>query len=567
MTWTEWFIFYVVIQLIHSLATWKLYKKAGFNPVASIIPLYNSLVLMKIIRRPWWWVILLFIPIINLLIFPVVWIETARSFGRNSTADTFKVIFSLGLYIFLINYDKKSSYIADRDLTQKGGFEEWLSSIIFAVILATVVHTYFIQPFIIPTGSLERTLLVGDFLFVSKYHYGARIPKTVVSFPMVHDTIVGTGIRSYLNKPQLPYLRLPKLQKIKRNDIVTFNWPADTVRQFFVREKGVKKPIDKKSNYVKRCVGIPGDTLEIVNGELRINGVKSILPYRAKPLFKYTAYNAEGISSQKLNRLGLYDFQRKFRIGNINQKSFDDIKTHILAIVNNSAENFTILTNSKGIPTDKIRRNRLTVSELTEREKKLTLTEIDFKNIQDSNVVDSIVRDYKKTKSYNTAFFPNNITFDWNEDNYGPIVIPEKNQSVSLNLSNLPLYKKIIKDYEKNTIEINNNSILINGKEEDSYKFKMDYYWMMGDNRNGSEDSRMWGFVPEDHIVGKPIFIWMSIDGINDGIKNWKIRWNRVFTTIHEDGEPKSYFLHFIVFCLILWLFNKYLLNKLIKNA
>ena len=567
MTWTEWFIFYVVIQLIHSLATWKLYKKAGFNPVASIIPLYNSLVLMKIIRRPWWWVILLFIPIINLLIFPVVWIETARSFGRNSTADTFKVIFSLGLYIFIINYDKKSSYIADRDLTQKGGFEEWLSSIVFAVILATVVHTYFIQPFIIPTGSLERTLLVGDFLFVSKYHYGARIPKTVVSFPMVHDTIVGTGIRSYLNKPQLPYLRLPKLQKIKRNDIVTFNWPADTVRQFFVREKGVKKPIDKKSNYVKRCVGIPGDTLEIVNGELRINGVKSILPYRAKPLFKYTAYNAEGISSQKLNRLGLYDFQRKFRIGNINQKSFDDIKTHILAIVNNSAENFTILTNSKGIPTDKIRRNRLTVSELTEREKKLTLTEIDFKNIQDSNVVDSIVRDYKKTKSYNTAFFPNNITFDWNEDNYGPIVIPEKNQSVSLNLSNLPLYKKIIKDYENNTIEINNNSILINGKEEDSYKFKMDYYWMMGDNRNGSEDSRMWGFVPEDHIVGKPIFIWMSIDGINDGIKNWKIRWNRVFTTIHEDGEPKSYFLHFIVFCLILWLFNKYLLNKLIKNA
>ena len=567
MTWTEWFIFYVVIQLIHSLATWKLYKKAGFNPVASIIPLYNSLVLMKIIRRPWWWVILLFIPIINLLIFPVVWIETARSFGRNSTADTFKVIFSLGLYIFLINYDKKSSYIADRDLTQKGGFEEWLSSIVFAVILATVVHTYFIQPFIIPTGSLERTLLVGDFLFVSKYHYGARIPKTVVSFPMVHDTIVGTGIRSYLNKPQLPYFRLPKLQKIKRNDIVTFNWPADTVRQFFVREKGVKKPIDKKSNYVKRCVGIPGDTLEIVNGELRINGVKSILPYRAKPLFKYTAYNTEGISSQKLNRLGLYDFQRKFRIGNINQKSFDDIKTHILAIVNNSAENFTILTNSKGIPTDKIRRNRLTVSELTEREKKLTLTEIDFKNIQDSNVVDSIVRDYKKTKSYNTAFFPNNITFDWNEDNYGPIVIPEKNQSVSLNLSNLPLYKKIIKDYEKNTIEINNNSILINGKEEDSYKFKMDYYWMMGDNRNGSEDSRMWGFVPEDHIVGKPIFIWMSIDGINDGIKNWKIRWNRVFTTIHEDGEPKSYFLHFIVFCLILWLFNKYLLNKLIKNA
>ena len=384
---------------------------------------------------------------------------------------------------------------------------------------------------------------------------------------MVHDTIVGTGVRSYLNKPQLPYLRLPKIQKIKRNDIVTFNWPADTVRQFFVREKGVKKPIDKKSNYVKRCVGVPGDTLEIFNGELRINGDKSILPYRAKPLFKYIAYNTKGISSQKLNQLGLYDFQRKFRIKNITQKSFDDIKTHILSLSDNNIENFTIITNSKGIPTEKIRRNRLSVSEITERDKRLTLTESDYKNILSSNVVDSIVRDFNKTKSYNTAFFPNNITFDWNEDNFGPIVIPKKNQTTEINLTNLPLYKKIIKDYEKNDLKILDDKIFINDKETDNYTFKMDYYWMMGDNRYSSEDSRMWGFVPEDHIVGRPIFIWMSIDGINDGIKNWNIRWDRVFTTIHEDGEPKSYLVHFIIFCFILWLFNKYLLDKLIKNG
>ena len=509
----------------------------------------------------------MFIPIVNLLIFPIVWIETIRSFGKNKTTDTIKVIFSLGLYIFLVNYDKNAQYIKERDLNPKGGFEEWFGSIIFAVILATVVHTYFIQPFIIPTGSLERSLLVGDFLFVSKYHYGARVPKTVISFPMVHDTIVGTGVRSYLNKPQLPYLRLPKIQKIKRNDIVTFNWPADTVRQFFVREKGVKKPIDKKSNYVKRCVGIPGDTLEIFNGELRINGDESILPYRAKPLFKYIAYNSKGISSQKLNQLGLYDFQRKFRIKNITQKSFDDIKTHILSLSDNNIENFTIITNSKGIPTEKIRKNRLSIAEITEKTKRLTLTELDYKNILSSNVVDSIVRDFNKTKSYNTAFFPNNITFDWNEDNFGPIVIPKKNQTTEINLTNLPLYKKIIKDYEKNDLKILDDKIFINDKETDNYKFKMDYYWMMGDNRYSSEDSRMWGFVPEDHIVGRPIFIWMSIDGINDGIKNWNIRWDRVFTTIHEDGEPRSYLVHFIIFCFILWLFNKYLLDKLIKNG
>ena len=511
--------------------------------------------------------ILVIIPIVNLLIFPIIWIEIIRSFGKNKIKDTLLVIFSLGLYIIYINYESKVKYIENRDLNPQSGIEEWFSSIIFAVILATVVHTYFIQPFIIPTGSLERTLLVGDFLFVSKYHYGARVPKTVVSFPMVHDTIVGTGIRSYLNKPQLPYLRFPKFQKIKRNDIVTFNWPADTVRKFFVREKGVIKPIDKKSNYVKRCVGIPGDTLEINNGDLKINGQISILPERAKPLFKYTAYNSKGISSQNLNKLGLYDFQRKFVIKNINQSSFDDIKPHILSLVNNNIENFTIITNSKGIPTEKIRKHRLSISEITEREKKLTLTEKDYSQILKSNTVDSIIKNYKKTKSYNTSFFPNDITYDWNEDNFGPVIIPKKNSSVNLTQSNLSIYKKIIKDYENNIIEVKDGKIFINKKETNDYKFKMDYYWMMGDNRYSSEDSRMWGFVPEDHIVGKPIFIWMSIDGINDGIKNWKIRWDRVFTTIHEDGEPKSYFIHFVVFCLIVWLINKYLTKKVLKNA
>ena len=317
MTWTEWLLFFLIYQLLYSFGTWRLYKKAGFNPIHSLIPIYSGLVLMRIIKRPWWWMILVIIPIVNLLIFPIIWIETIRSFGKNKIKDTLLVIFSLGLYIVYVNYESKVKYIENRDLNPQSGIEEWFSSIIFAVILATVVHTYFIQPFIIPTGSLERTLLVGDFLFVSKYHYGARVPKTVVSFPMVHDTIVGTGIRSYLNKPQLPYLRFPKFQKIKRNDIVTFNWPADTVRKFFVREKGVIKPIDKKSNYVKRCVGIPGDTLEINNGDLKINGQISILPERAKPLFKYTAYNSKGISSQNLNKLGLYDFQRKFVIKNI----------------------------------------------------------------------------------------------------------------------------------------------------------------------------------------------------------------------------------------------------------
>jgi signal peptidase I len=209
----------------------------------------------------------------------------------------------------------------------------------------------------------------------------------------------------------------------------------------------------------------------------------------------------------------------------------------------------------------------MSISEITERKKRLTITEKDYDLILSSNVVDSIKRDFKMNKSYNTSYFPNNITYDWNEDNFGPLIIPKKNNIVNLNLSNIPLYKKIIRDYEKNNLEIINNKIFINGQETTEYTFKMDYYWMMGDNRYSSEDSRMWGFVPDDHIVGKPVFIWMSIDGINDGIKNWKIRWDRVFTTIHNDGEPKSYLIHFLVFCLLTWIVNKFFLKKLSLNG
>ena len=209
---------------------------------------------MKIIKRPTWWIILLFIPTINLILFGVIWIETIRSFGKNKINDTILVLITLGFYIFTINYSEKSEYIKDRSLRPKTGFGETISSILFAIVAATIVHNYLIQPYIIPTGSLEKSLLIGDFLFVSKFHYGARVPMTAVSVPMVHDTLPGFKIRSYLKKPQFPYMRLPGLKKIDRNEIVVFSWPADTVRQFFVKEKRVDKPIDKKSNYVKRCI-------------------------------------------------------------------------------------------------------------------------------------------------------------------------------------------------------------------------------------------------------------------------------------------------------------------------
>ena len=382
---------------------------------------------------------------------------------------------------------------------------------------------------------------------------------------MVHDTIVGTGIRSYLNKPQIPYFRLPGFQKIERNEIVTFNWPADTVRKFFVREKGVKKPIDKKSNYVKRCVGIPSDTLEIINGKIYINNEKSKMPYRAKPIFNYTAYNSKGISNSNLIKLGIDNIQRKFKIEQITQYKFDAIRPYLLNILDNNPDNYIVITKSDGIPYEVRLRARISMVELTDTKKDLFLTDQEAELINSSNITDSLVRKFRTTKSYNTSFFPNDIKFNWNEDNFGPLIIPSKNQTINLSKENLPLYKKVIRDYEKNTLELDKQgNIIINNKITNQYTFKQDYYWMMGDNRYRSEDSRSWGFVPEDHIVGKPVFIWFSIDGINDGFKNWKIRWDRVFTTVNLDGEPKSYKWYFLVGVLIVLIYSE--IKKRIKK-
>jgi signal peptidase I len=546
MTISQWLLFIAIVQLIHFFGTWKLYQKAGFKSWQAAIPVYNAIVLMQIINRPKWWVVMLFIPIINLIIFPVVWVEIARSFGKNSTTDTLLTLLSFGLYIYVINYRDQSDYIENRSLQPRTAFGEWFSSILFAVVIATLVHTYFIQPYIIPTGSLEKTLLTGDFLFVSKYHYGARVPQTAVSFPMVHDTIPVAKIRSYLKNPEIPYMRLPRLQKIKRNEIVVFSWPADTVRQFFKKEARVDKPIDKKSNYVKRCVAIPGDTLEIIDGIIHINGEQTVLPDRAKPLYGYTAYSKTGISARELIKQGINDLTRRFRIENdITQQQLNALFANKINVIR-QGDMLIAITGSRGIPRSLIRKERLRVTELRETKKTVFLTLDEANSLTNNISLDSLVRNINQTKTYNTNFFPNDIRYNWNEDNFGPIVMPKQGITVVITRDNIALYKKLIRDYENKSLEEINGTYYIDGKATDTYTFEKDYFWMMGDNRHRSEDSRFWGFVPDNHIVGKPIFIWMSIDGINDGISNWKVRWDRVFTTTNGDGEPVSYRWHFL---------------------
>ncbi len=502
MTLLQWFIFFLAIQVVHYLGTWKLYQKAGRKSWEAAIPVYNAIVLLGIIRKPKWWVILLFIPIVNLIMFPVIWVQTLRNFDKTSAIDYILGVVTLGLYIYYINYFEDVAYVNQEKYNQEKTGESTVGSILFAVVVATIVHTYIMQPFTIPSSSLEKTLLIGDFLFVSKFHYGARTPMTPVAAPMVHDTIPLVNIKSYSKWPQLPSFRFPGFEKPEKNDIVVFNWPADTVTKFFdTTAVGLRKPIDKKSNYVKRCVGAPGDNLSIKDGVVYINDKELLLNDRAKLQYIHTIYAKPGVVNEAM-------------------------------LQNNGSTEYWMGQNGNIIA---------------------NLTQAGADRLRTAAGIDSIVKRIDKAPE---AVFPNTrkktypIAQTWNQDNMGPIYIPEAGKSVNLTLENLPIYKKAIEEYEHNTLKVENGAIIINGQP----------FWMMGDNRHRSEDSRYWGFVPEDHIVGKPVFIWLSLDqnkpaGIN------KVRWDRMFTTVGGDGEPVSYLKYFII-ALIAWFGFDYFRKK-----
>ncbi|NQX85527.1 MAG: signal peptidase I, partial [Flavobacteriaceae bacterium] len=421
MTLTQWLNFILIIQVIHGIGTWKLYIKAGKKAWQAFVPVYNGVVLMKIINRSPWWTILLFLPIINLIMFPVIWVETARSFGKNAYKDTVLAVISLGFYNYYLNYATDVTYIKDRDLHPKSSSGEWVSSILFAIVAATIVHTYIVQPFVIPSSSLEKSLLVGDFLLVSKVNYGARIPMTTIAAPMVHDTIPKLGIKSYMfddnynkrktalkNKLQLPYLRIPGFDQIDRNEIVVFNQPADTLLDMndFNPDRNYYKPIDKKTNLVKRCVAVAGDTLEIRDGYVYINGVKNELPDRAALQFSYEVKLKPG---QSFNN-SIYQ----------TLKSRYDITDGIYGV-----DNKIILPAASD--------NAVAA----------------FKN---HTSVASLEKITKMKGERDASIFPHHPNYKWNRDFFGPLYIPEAGKTIALNLENLPLYKRVISEYERNEL-------------------------------------------------------------------------------------------------------------------
>ena len=357
---------------------------------------------------------------------------------------------------------------------KKSEIKSWFDAILFAVIAATILRTFLIEAYTIPTSSMEKSLLIGDFLFVSKVSYGPRVPNTPIAFPLVHHTLPFTkNTPAFLDWIKLDYHRMKGLGNVERNDCVVFNFPADDIEH-------PERPVDKKENYIKRCVGIPDDVIELKDAQLFVNGKPQELTSKMKNQFRhYVKTDGTLFSKRTLRKLQI---NKDYRLSN-------------------KGDYFLILSDES--------RN----------------------SISRFNYVKKVEPYIETLEKANKSIFPQSEKFLGTIDNIGPIKIPSKGSTIDISTENVDLYTRIIEVYENNVLEIKNDKIYINGKETTSYTFEMNYYWMMGDNRHNSEDSRYWGFVPEDHIVGKALFIWMSWDTNASGIN--KIRWNRLFNAVH----------------------------------
>lgn len=500
------------------LGLWFIFKKAGVAPWKALIPVYNIVVWIKVCGKKWQWYIYFLIPAINIFTFLLLVVETAKVFRRYGFWEqTFAVIFPY-IYLPMLGLSKKFEYTNPKDLPPHriGKVRDWLDAIVFALVAAVIIRGMVIEFYNIPSSSMEKSLLVGDYLMVSKITYGPRVTMTPLAVPLVHNVMpLSKGqMESYLPWIKLPYHRYPGLRKIKRFDPVVFNFPAgDTVctawqsnRTFhdLVEEMGYDnvmnaktmqvgpqqvtnhirvRPVDKRENFVKRCIGLPGDDLQIFEQDVIINGTPVAFP----PDVEFTYYvifkPSAGNIHKELRKIGV---------------SEEDITT--ASYYANDIDGYRLpLTNAM---VDKLRKNPSVM-----------------------RVVPDIIADNDEQ----FPLYPYNADLCWTVDNYGPIHIPAKGETIDLTEKNLEMYWRVISVYENNKLERKGNQVFINGKEAKTYTFKQDYYFMMGDNRHNSADSRFWGFVPEDHIVGTPLFIIFSKDK-----DTGKIRFNRMFKSANS---------------------------------
>lgn len=506
----------IALLSIPAVFAYPLFEKAGVPGWKLFIPFYNLVVWVKLVEKSYWWYLWLFLPFINVFTFMLLTIELIKGFGKIKPLDQVLVALFPFFYLPWLGYAQEVEWTPpkERKKIKKGVVREWVDAIVFAVIAASIIRIFLVEAYTIPTSSMEKSLLVGDYLFVSKMAYGPKSPQTPIAFPFVHHTLPLTKYtKSYVEWLELPFHRFPGFGRVKNNDVVVFNYPSgDTVvleRQNedyyqIVRDKEAElkqrnpdtykvgdgrkaiwrayqvtaRPVDKRENYIKRCVGISGDTIKIIDAQLYINGKKADNPENMQ--FMYDVYtNGTGFSKHVIDKL---DITEGGRISN----------SHF-------------------------------VLPLSAEKKKIVESY--------SNVNKVELRLQPKGEIYSPIFPHDPQNFNWNQDNFGPLWIPKKDATVDLSLKNIALYKKIIGKYEHNDLKIEDGQIYINGKIAKTYTFKQNYYWMMGDNRHNSADSRYWGFVPEDHIVGKAEFVWLSLDP-NKSLTEGKIRWNKIFRII-----------------------------------
>lgn len=517
-------IFFIISYVLLSASLYKLFVKAGEEGWKALVPGLNFVVWCKLIGQPTWWAALLLIPIVNIFIYAGMCVDMVRSFGRFKFMDSFLAVVYAPIIFFMIGMKEEDKYLgktvilekeyADKiqaavDAEDQRAYQklvhtnpykksqprEWAEAIFFAVFAAAFIRMFLIEAYVIPTPSMEGSLLVGDFMFVSKAHYGIRTPMTVAQFPLIHNTIPVLGGESYLKKPSLGYHRLPAINDIERNDPVVFNYPeGDSVYMFPGRTmsiydlrrrnalnqaKGLKlrvRSIDKKDHYIKRCIAVAGDEVQIIDKQVHINGKAVKNPDRMQ--FRYEAQVASG--------------------GTVNANKLDDLSVNLTDI-------------------NTLVQNRASYLHLNDEQRK-AVEEIGGITLTPSTPA------YRPLDLF--PHDPENFG-SWTMDNFGPLKIPKKGESVVITPKNIALYKRVIDVYEDNDLQIKNGRIFINGEQATEYTFKQDYFWMMGDNRHNSEDSRVWGFVPHDHVVGKPLFIWFSTK--NGSIFNG-INWGRIFS-------------------------------------
>lgn len=563
-------IVYVII-LASVAGLYKIFEKAGEKGWKAIIPIYNYYIWLKILKRPWWWIFIFLVPGVGFMMMMVVTGITTECFGKRSPG---RMILS-GLLFFvglpLMGFGKEQFKLPVPDKKEKPSWLlEWTEAISFAIIAATIIRTFFMEAYTIPTPSMEKSMLVGDYLFVSKVNYGARIPMTPISFPFVQSTLPFTkSTDSYLNWLEYPAIRLPGFGHVKRHDIVVFNWPeGDTTTanidnpSFYAlcRDFGrdnvfnnqqlgnlgtpgrvIARPVDKEENYIKRCIGMPGDTLSIKGSRVYIDGKLDSIPGDAEFKYMITGDGAPEIGNSypvidpTSGRTMGYQFEISYKGQTVIDKRMLD-KLDI-------TEPFEVVNADGNVQYGDIEPRSIRGFVLTLTRKNADI----LKNTSGITSVTLFVQD--STKYYEPEVFPSSPNYKWYVDDFGPLWIPKEGSSIKLNAKNIALYQRCITAYEHNSLAVRDGKIFINDKETDSYTFKMNYYFMMGDNRHNSEDSRFWGFVPEDHVVGKASFIWMSLKSFVP-FKD-KFRWNRFFTFINSDGISRSYFIPFLLIIAI----------------